>query len=71
MAAVVTRSRPASASKISPLLGVWAMLIAAVLTFAWARINLIVIDALVDGVRFAIPHTPDPTPARAGVVLDA
>jgi hypothetical protein len=51
-------------------LGLWALLVAAVLTFAGAKINLVVIEAL-DGARFPTAEQPHTAPARAGVALQA
>ena len=56
---------------IPPLLGLWALLVATVLTFAGAKINLVVIQTLLDGARFPAAEQPHTTPARAGVVLQA
>lgn len=63
---------PASiAGPIPPLLGLWALLVAAVLTFAGAKINLVFIQALLERAQFPAMEQPHATPTRAGIVLEA
>ena len=55
------------AGRIPPLLGLWALLIAATFTFAGARINLAFVHALYDSAR---PVDLPPSSPRAGMVAD-
>ena len=55
------------ARPIPPLLGLWALLIAATLTFAGAKINLTFVHALYDSARPA--DFPQSSP-RAGMAAD-
>ena len=54
--------------RIPPLLGLWALLIAATFTFAGARINLAFVHALYDSARPA--NLPQSAP-RAGKVFNS
>jgi hypothetical protein len=51
--------------RTSPLLGLWALLVAATLTFAGAKINLAFVHVLYDSAR---PADLPPSNPRAGMV---
>ena len=56
------------ASRIPPLLGLWALLIAATLTFAGAKINLAFVHVLLDSAR---PADLPPSSPRAGTIVNS